>query len=397
VLLCIFFVLLLLFLFHGLYFCFELQHHTAALPHSVAVCLSNLHFASNSLLLSLLLAKMKIRFMHNNSSYDLEDDGSTTIQVLKEQLSKDISSEQLSPNNQKWIYKGKVLLDVNTLLTSGFTDGDTIHVLQTAIATEAAPPTVSQSQITPTYFPVPQFDHAMGSYLSMHSSPADISPSLSTILKIISNIIKNPYEEKYRKIKSTNNLIQKKIVSVPGALNVLLATGFAPVGEEYVMTISPSAWEVLVACQRKLDEFLKKLEQSTPESGAAGASGLPEPPAKKSALSVPPAPSAATAAPLVPPSSFPLASSSGVGQEQEQQQQQQAMQQFLLALAATTGGSTAPTTASSEEVYLMFNVNMLADVLCSQRLFIKILIFHFVISQQQDEKMDVTKATEEES
>ena len=58
--------------------------------------------------------------------------GPSTVLMLKEQLSKVIESEtKLSPHNQKWIYKGKVLSDSDTLSASGFTDGDTTHVLQT--------------------------------------------------------------------------------------------------------------------------------------------------------------------------------------------------------------------------------------------------------------------------
>jgi hypothetical protein len=173
--------------------------------------------------------------------------------------------------------------------------------------------------------------------LSLHASPADVAPSLSTILKIISNIIKNPYEEKYRKIKTSNKLIQLKIVSVSGALEVLVATGFAPMGEEYVMTISPVAWEVLVSCQRKLDLFLKKLE-SVDESALKAST---EPPAKISA-----------------PASSIGTTGTGSGAGGVDPQQSAALQQFLMALATTSttaqpGFSTTATDTKVSSFYFI--------------------------------------------
>ena len=296
---------------------------------------------------------MKVRLMFNNSSHDIEDDASATVLTLKSRLADLLvtlsgsseasgvagsTSNPLTSKNQKWIYKGKVLQDGDVLSSSGFTDGDTIHVMQTA-----APPSPPSATTTttsssgsvaaplPPQYPVPQFDNAMRRLLSLHASPADVAPSLSTILKIISNIIKNPYEEKYRKIKTSNKLIQLKIVSVSGALEVLVATGFAPMGEEYVMTISPVAWEVLVSCQRKLDLFLKKLE-SVDESALKAST---EPPAKTSA-----------------PASSIGTTGTGSGAGGVDPQQSAALQQFLMALAttSTTAQPGLSTTATDTKV-----------------------------------------------
>ena len=163
----------------------------------------------------------------------------------------------------------------------------------------------------------------MRSYLSMHSTADEISPSLSTINKVISNIIKHPHEEKYRKLKRSNALINKKLVSVPGAIDVLMATGFVPCGDEYVLSVSPLAWEVLVACERKISAFLKKLESST------------EPPSQQISKS--------NTNPLE--SSKPQCTSTNMPSDQSQQQ---AMQQLLLALAASTSGGGPPPTSNSQ-------------------------------------------------
>lgn len=279
---------------------------------------------------------MIVRLMHNNKSFDLNvDDPSCEIQSLKKQLVEVVNNGQLKADNQKWIYKGKVLTDVETLLTSGFTDGDTIHVLQTSTTSASVPS--SGAAIPRMPFPVPQFDNAMRSLLSLHESSAEIIPALSTVLKIISNIIRNPFEEKYRKIKSSNKLVQQKIVSVPGALGVLLATGFADVGEEYAISISSSAWEVLLACERKLEVFLKKLE--VVEDGMMTNAQL------RAASSSPPSSSAA------PPLPVPSSSSSASGDNQQSEGSTVALQQFILALASS-GLPTVTTNAPSTKVFI---------------------------------------------
>ena len=61
------------------------------------------------------------------------------------------------------------------------------------------------------------------------------SVCLSTIKVILSNILKNPEEEKYRKIKMTNPNVQERIGSVQVALKTLKILGFKDEGEFYVL------------------------------------------------------------------------------------------------------------------------------------------------------------------
>lgn len=248
---------------------------------------------------------MKIHCMYNNAKHDLEEDESSLILLLKEKLSEAVGAD-LPSTSQKWIYKGRVLDDQHTISEEGFIDGDTVHVVKTAVSVSSATAAAAPEANVRSFVPVPQFDQAMRSFLSMHSSADDIKMSLSTIHKIVSNIVKNPYEEKYRKVRSSNALIQRKLVSVSGALAVLEAVGFVrTTQEEYSINISAAAWDNLVACQRKLELFLQKVENETNSS----ASPISNNPTSDSQL------------------------------KENQPNEQQAMQQLLVALAAAAASN----------------------------------------------------------
>jgi len=49
---------------------------------------------------------------------------------------------------------------------------------------------------------------------------------METLCKVISNILAQPAEAKYRKLRLENAAMQKRVFSVPGGLDVLLALGF---------------------------------------------------------------------------------------------------------------------------------------------------------------------------
>ena len=55
--------------------------------------------------------------------------------------------------------------------------------------------------------------------------------ALSLVLVYVENVVKNPSEPKFRRIKSANKAFQERITSVPGAVDVLVSCGFQPVTE----------------------------------------------------------------------------------------------------------------------------------------------------------------------
>lgn len=62
------------------------------------------------------------------------------------------------------------------------------------------------------------------------------SASLSTIHKLLNNIVENPMEEKYRRIKKSNESLKTKIFDVEPAVQALQAVGWKEDGQD------SSAW-----------------------------------------------------------------------------------------------------------------------------------------------------------
>jgi hypothetical protein len=56
--------------------------------------------------------------------------------------------------------------------------------------------------------------------------PNVVAQSLATIKKIIDNIIQNPEDQKYRKVKVRGNTFQRDVVKVDGAMDFLVEAGF---------------------------------------------------------------------------------------------------------------------------------------------------------------------------
>lgn len=219
---------------------------------------------------------MRAKFLLSaqNVSIDAEIDPEHLISAIKVEISSELKVDW---DEQKWVYKGKVLSNEVTLTSVGFVDGDAIHVLKCIR-------TVSDSQqatsSTTQFMPVPHFDNAMRLLLSRNSDEDSVKQCLLTISKVLKNIINKPLEEKYRKLKASNPLVQQKILNCLGAQDVLLALGFTLFGEEWVVQANYLAWNNITACNAKLDKFLAKLLSAS----------APDPDAPPSQSATPPSP-----------------------------------------------------------------------------------------------------------
>jgi hypothetical protein len=67
-------------------------------------------------------------------------------------------------------------------------------------------------------------------------NPGVAKTCLSTLKAYMSNVLKDVKEEKYRKIKLTNEAFHKRVGKINGGLQVLKGIGFADAGEELIMT-----------------------------------------------------------------------------------------------------------------------------------------------------------------
>ena len=88
---------------------------------------------------------------------------------------------------------------------------------------------------------------------------------LTLLLKLVSNIIKNPTEDKYKKFKTTNAKISGSVLSLQGGVTELLAAlGFTLQGEEYPFTVDLAT---LRAGNKALDTWMEppKVARMTPE------------------------------------------------------------------------------------------------------------------------------------
>merc|ERR1712216_829208 len=120
------------------------------------------------------------------------------------------------------------------------------------------------------HVPVPAFDRSMGVLLSNEESKA--KEAVILLLKIISNIIDHPLEEKYRKIKCTSKAFSTKLGALRGGNACIEALGFVVMGEEWVLAPSASAWDTLLACQAKLDRFMARFLEIQGQAAASIAS-----------------------------------------------------------------------------------------------------------------------------
>lgn len=58
-------------------------------------------------------------------------------------------------------------------------------------------------------------------------SSENVNVCLTTISKLLNNLVNNPTDTKYRSIRINNPALQSKVFVIPGATNVLLAAGFS--------------------------------------------------------------------------------------------------------------------------------------------------------------------------
>ena len=120
--------------------------------------------------------------------------------------------------------------------------------------------------------------------------------ALTTLEKLLTNIVSNPTEEKYRRVKRGNAAFQKRLGGLPGGHDAVLASGFVLQDvngtENYVLVPSAEAWPRLVECR---DEVAAEASAARIRSAAA------------------PVPAAPSASPFgVPPPALPGAGLGGM-------------------------------------------------------------------------------------
>eukprot|EP00980_Cylindrotheca_fusiformis_P019851 scaffold6966_cov112-Cylindrotheca_fusiformis.AAC.29 len=111
--------------------------------------------------------------------------------------------------------------------------------------------------------------------LRTHASSPDVyTTALTTLDKILSNIISHPMEEKYRKVKVHNAAFGKRLGNLVGGKQAMLAVGFIEDHDDnanatipiYKMQASPEAWPALQHAKATLEQALTRAKQATATS-----------------------------------------------------------------------------------------------------------------------------------
>lgn len=94
-------------------------------------------------------------------------------------------------------------------------------------------------------------------------SDSEYNTALTTIAKLLSNIINKPMEEKYRKVKRTNPAFTKRLGRLSHSHEAMTIIGFVTSlsGAEYDLIPSADAWPKLTECKTMIDEEIRKDQQ----------------------------------------------------------------------------------------------------------------------------------------
>jgi hypothetical protein len=95
--------------------------------------------------------------------------------------------------------------------------------------------------------------------------------AVTTILRILANVLQDPFEEKYRRVRLQNPTFQAKVSTVAGALDFLHAAGFGYVSErdETFLALPSPAPEVPLQT-RVIYQRLRQILNDTQEDSRLG-------------------------------------------------------------------------------------------------------------------------------
>ena len=211
-------------------------------------------------------------------------------------------------NSLRLIFRGKIIKDENTPAVDEFklSPDCVIHCMgkpqeqanaaAAAAASPAAstapvvagssvsiqsPTTTSASAATANAAPPAANNTIQAALATLKSSnpPQTYVTAVTTLEKILSNIMNHPMEEKYRRVKKQNAAFQKRLGGLTGGDGAMKAAGFDTEmnddGEEmYIMHASAEKWPALVATKSAVDIAVRDAQAA---AAAATSTGAPTP------------------------------------------------------------------------------------------------------------------------
>ena len=201
----------------------------------------------------------------------------------------------------KLIFRGRIIQNDDKLMTEYSVDQDSvIHCLGKPVKTDAnsaaaasvTTTTDSTSSVTtnaaagatttttPAASEKKTIEVALQTLKSQNA--VDVySTAVTTLQKVVSNILSNPNEEKFRKLKQSNAAFGRRLGNLPGGHDAMLAVGFVsetPEGADephFVLTPSAAAWNVLQDCKTKIEKEANDLKRNQPTPSPFSSSSLP--------------------------------------------------------------------------------------------------------------------------
>jgi len=102
--------------------------------------------------------------------------------------------------------------------------------------------------------------------------------AVTTLDKVLSNIINNPMEEKYRKVKRGNAAFNKRLGGLPGGEAAMLAVSFSidtSDGDEcYILHPTPTAWPKLMEHKTEVEQAVQSAKNASASAASPAAAGV---------------------------------------------------------------------------------------------------------------------------
>ena len=202
----------------------------------------------------------------------------------------------------KLIFRGRLIADDDTKVAASeykLEEGSVVHCMGKPAASSAAPvastattrtlpavtaatPTLpTTTPPTPAVAPPPPQDPLQAALQQLRSScstPSDYLTAVTTLDKILSNIVQNPMEQKYRQVKVQNAAFQRRLGGRMGGDAAMKAAGFATTQAEddasqqvYLLEASANAWPQLLATKAAVEAAVRDAKSAANQPAMPGA------------------------------------------------------------------------------------------------------------------------------
>ena len=208
------------------------------------------------------------------------------------------SATSIPQENMKLIFRGRIISNKEVSITDfQLEEGCVIHCMGKSVAvvgqenassslssaTTTSPLVSSSTTRTATVQPVLTVNNEARSTTTATTAPTlsseislstsilkmktnhsaeDYITGLTTLSKILTNVIEKPMEEKYRRMKKANAAFQKRLGRMEGAQDAMFAVGFEDEGEEYVLKPSAEAWPKVLQSKKTVDEAIAEHQRA---------------------------------------------------------------------------------------------------------------------------------------